>query len=246
MTTTTTTTTLTRPRPETRAQFTARMLALGVPEGGPALEALLQETGAVRHAARREYVVRVALDAAEGLKPTPRLSDGRSVAFLLLLLDTLGVGGTGGVTGAASARVPALAGQVARKQQSAGRAWTAAVQGALGALGPLGVRVEAREDGLRLTPQGQGEMAEEEPGGLLLGAEALRGPTWAPYGPWMRTLAREGLRRAVGLPPWFPEVGFPVEWGGTPAGWAALVELVSRESPPDAEVPCDDGVEVPS
>ncbi|MBP9771381.1 MAG: hypothetical protein KBD16_00435 [Candidatus Pacebacteria bacterium] len=170
----------------------------------------------------------------------------------LLRADTYGVGGKEGVEGAGTSRVPALSilGK-GRKQASDGGAWSAAIAeatervvGVLASLlvkgGIYGVswRWLATSSGLRfgvlaLSTGNDGQNVESlvtaiDPNqgrfDIVPGTDTPSGEALIPL-LWQRTIAREGLRRAVGLKGWFTDPEFD-EFGGDAANWAAVVNEI--------------------
>jgi hypothetical protein len=199
---------------------------------GAAADALIRETGYVRHLRRCQIISdRVSLEVqdgaycptyGEGLYRLPTGEDGTDgvslahQAKLILLADAMGIGGRDGCSGEASARIPALAGLGSgRKQAADGPAWDAARDAVLAWIcdsvaGPI--------DPEDLDPE-----------------------TINPE--WRRTLAREGLRVSVGLDPWFPWVHetYGISWEVDPTGWAAVLEQAERDIEAERTAPpCTD------
>lgn len=205
----------------TRREVIEVLTAAGVT--GEAAEAVCRETAAVRHAWRIEEAEAAARKAAEEV-----YGAGTSVLHLiaLMLAELAGVGGQDGVSGVGTDRLNAFA-QLGkgRKQASDGDAWTAAIRASLHRLalsrrtavcGPL--RIEADGPTVNLverTPDGEIFLAVNF-------AELI--PT-----AWVNTLAREGLRRSLGLSPW---LDLPVPFSGTSEDWASTVNAVAAQMPP--------------
>jgi len=209
----------------TRRDAADHLTALGIT--GTAAEALLQESTGARHQWRVARTVEAARAAApESMGEGER----RLYAAGLLILDLLGVGGRQGVQGLATARLPAFEtlGK-GRKHAGDGDAWMGAAREALYQLAPEGGSLELAPDDD--APYGvfchdPRDRAESEPIGPIA---ALRGPALRP---WLLTAAREGLRRAVGLPGWH-EVPC-ITWGDldAPAAWARLVNALEAMPEP--------------
>lgn len=201
---------------------------------GPALEALLVETGRARHLAR----VAVAIEHA-------RAASGRDALhpLSLLLADMFGVGGRGGCEGASTERHPGLGGLGhGRKHAADGPAWSAAIADAVAELLATWNRAHCAPDEhppefspLPLSSSGDGHRIS-----VLDYIPALNAPVAfgclssgvyvgcslehiAPR--WQYTIAREGLRRAAGLDWWFPHL--PVSFVGQAHQWAAVVNELS-------------------
>lgn len=211
---------------------------------GPAMEAVLQETGKLRHAARVQAAVTAARSYAEALCRTPYASyDGHvdALAALLCVLDAVGVGGDGGVEGLATDRAPCFA-QLGkgRKQASDGEAWSAAISAAQAEI--LG---GAR---LVLTPVPPSVAWPAHVQVELDRGEGLRGADGAvfvdrldPLAPWLTSLAREALRRGAGLPPWHEAALGAVELEDDVEDWAEVVNALADEAggPPAARWEAD-------
>lgn len=190
---------------------------------GEAAEAACRETASARHAWRVDEAEAAARKAAEAV-----YGEGTSVLHLiaLMLAELAGVGGTDGVAGASTDRLNAFA-QLGkgRKQASDGDAWTAAIKASLHRLalsrrtavcGPLTIEADGPTVNLvERTVDGEIFLAVNF-------AELI--PT-----AWVNTLAREGLRRSLGLSPW---LDLPVPFSGTPADWSVTVNAVIEQMPP--------------
>jgi hypothetical protein len=184
-----------------------------------AIEALLKETGPDRHA-RRIIAAREAAKAwviAHYDVGTHPLDDATIAAYAnaVLLADCFGIGGRHGVSGAGTARHPAFAGLGrGRKHAADGPAWDAAIRDA----------VDSSPGYFR--PGGGGTTSLFfEAGGVLI----CPGAAIIPHA-WQYTIAREGLRRSVGLDPWFPElVGYVLASQDNCADWARVVEYLGLE-----------------
>jgi hypothetical protein len=192
-----------------------------------AIEALLNETAPDRH--RRRVVA-----AREAAKTwvlthydvgTPPIDEPTLAAYTnaVLIADCFGVGGRGGVSGAGTARHPAFSGLGrGRKHAADGPAWDAAIRSA----------VDFSPGYFR--PGGGGTTSLFfEAGPILIcpGQEIIPAA-------WQYTIAREGLRRSVGLDPWFPELaGYVMATQDNCADWARVVEYLclDLEKPKDSE-----------
>jgi len=185
------------------------------PHYGRAIDALLNETAPDRHerrviAAREAAKVWVVAHHGQGLADP--IGDDVMAAYVnaVLLADCFGVGGRHGVSGAGTARHPAFAGLGrGRKHAADGPAWDAAIRAA----------VDASPGHFR--PGGGGTTSLFFQAGDIL---ICPGAAIIPHA-WQRTIAREGLRRSVGLDPWFPElVGYVLADQDNAADWARVVE----------------------
>lgn len=214
----------------TRSGLLDHLAAHGIT--GAAAEAIAAETAAGRHARRVVCAKHAALaGAAELLAP----EDGDAVvtrpllAAVLCLLDALGIGGRMGVEGRSAARVPCFTGLgKGRKQAMDGPAWDAAIGDARislvrdamgGADVVVTLTVEAVPDGLSV------EARWGDQGATVVYLPMAN----RELAPWLLTMAREALRRELGLPGWH-DVG--VGWGASSAEAAAsavngLVALLS-------------------
>lgn len=199
-----------------------------------AAASILDETAGLRHAARTEAAWSAALAVANG-KP--------EVAVFVLLADTLGVGGRQDCEGGATKRVPGLDRLGSgRKQARDGGAWDAAIEGALKRLihatgcdpvghGPLTVPMPEAGAGALTSIMTGGELPAWRAADECLELALPGYRTWVYAGDcaecpiparWLRTVAREGLRRALGLDPWFPDHQVLCRWEGSAAEWAGI------------------------
>jgi hypothetical protein len=222
---------------ETRRDLLQALEQAGI--SGAAAEAIAKETGRLRHHRRVAQAKEVAVTASKemfGERVNRELAEGdpelfeasvelahRALGALLCLLDKAGVGGTDGVAGHGTTRLAcfSILGK-GRKQATDGDAWSGAIREAAHVLCP-GAEICATNGQV-----GLGVMSKEC-------SEALTVPEIVANGlaPWALTVAREGLRRELGLKPWFP--GFPIqidrergwEWEGAGMSpleaWAELV-----------------------
>ena len=189
---------------------------------GEAAEAACRETAQARHAWRVEEAEAAARKAAKEV-----YGEGTSVLHLiaLMLAELAGVGGKDGVAGAGTDRLDAFA-QLGkgRKQASDGDAWTAAIRGSLHRLalsrrtavcGPLTIEADGPTVNL---------VERTLDGEIFL---AVNFAELVPLG-WLNTLAREGLRRSLGLEPW---LDLTVPFSGTPENWSVTVNAVIAQMP---------------
>jgi hypothetical protein len=166
---------------------------------GAAADAILKETAQARAEARIEQAKAAALAAASAIYAGAFTDAERAaLASAICRLDYVGVGGTDGCTGEATTRLePFRTLGSGRKNARDGAAWTAAIREA-------GYRL-AYVARLQATPSGRIEVwtCSDAPGGgrELSTHQANLCVTLLPdaWLPWMRTLAREGLRRAAGI-----------------------------------------------
>lgn len=179
---------------------------------GPAQDALVKDTAPMRHECRVGVVLAAVRKAADGSE---------AIAWLLLVLESLGIGGRDGVEGWASERMPwaSVLGK-GRKQATDGGAWDAAIAAALAQVAsglrdivvyPIDTDVvvgcndtTGRECSVHFT-----DLDMEDHG-------AMR---------WARTFARRGLRQVVGLPQGLPAA---MRVDGTPKQWATLVNHIEQ------------------
>lgn len=179
-------------------------------------ELILNETAAIRHRWRIEAARNAAIeygreiedkDAGEPLA----MGEHRTAivyAAIAIVADTMGIGGRSGVSGAATERHPAfVALGKGRKQAKDGDAWSAAIQSAL-------MLVIGGDNRLTFDASTDGLTASLRSGEIVFAMCALPNP-------WGMTIAREGLRRSLGLPGWFQidQVAF----SGEPKHWGDLV-----------------------
>lgn len=193
---------------------------------GEAAQAVVRETGEARNAARAAATWAAAFDAAEAFAPeSPILG-----AFAVMILDAAGVGGRDACEGLATRRLPPMSRLGSgRWQATDGGAYRAALERALWS----GLRESYGDAYQPLVLEGGAEGLSVE-GGM----SELRHAEWfavsqfpADWLPWVRCVAREGLRLSLGMPGWTRLVSDTacqgvLRWGGTPAGWAALVNAV--------------------
>jgi hypothetical protein len=190
------------------------------PHNGRAIAALLSETAPDRHARRviaAREAARAWVNAHHAKDLSPPISEDVMAAYMnaVLLADCFGVGGRHGVSGAGTARHPAFAALGrGRKHAADGAAWDAAIRDA----------VDAAAGHFR--PGGGGTTSLFfERGNILI----CPGAAIIPHA-WQRTIAREGLRRSVGLDPWFPElVGYVLATQDNAADWARVVEYLALD-----------------
>lgn len=219
-------------RPMTASGLREELEGKGVT--GPAQDAIIRETARQRHLGRVQTVCDTAVAwAMDHEEPCV----GEGVAALLCLLDVVGIGGLDRCGGDGTSRIPPFTGLgKGRKQASDGPAWSSAVSGALDLL----VRSVTERENLgcqRLVlscsvEEIEGEDAavsidlrspdEESVLGMILPQSAAG--EFEALLPWIRTLAREGLRRSLGMEPWFDLSAF--SWQGDPGTWAKVVNTL--------------------
>lgn len=181
-----------------------------------AIEILLSETAPDRHAqrviaARKAAKAWVVAHYDVGAHP---LDDATIAAYVnaMLIADCFGIGGRGGVSGAGTARLPAFEGLGrGRKHATDGPAWDAAIRGAIDF-----------SPGHFHPGRGGTTSLFFQAGDILVcpGSEIIP-PAW------QYTIAREGLRRSVGLDPWFPDLtSYVLASRGNCAHWARVVEYL--------------------
>jgi hypothetical protein len=205
----------------TRATRAAELEAKGVV--GDALEALLAETAAERHASRVAYARAAAEEWAReraGLTPkefSALPQESRDLmAGPVLAAEVLGVGGQDGVAGHGTARLPAFANcGKGRRNATDGPAWSAAIEQA------------AREVGGHFAVNEIGAVVYRAPGGEVLLRDSV------PVA-WERTVLREGLRRAAGLAPWFPRAAMFAHQPESLPHWAAALNSLPALAVPEA------------
>lgn len=199
-----------------RADVADRLDALGV--RGEAAQAILKETAPRRHqlrckaamAAAHNYIISLLGECVFEVEP-----------LIVLLADMLGVEGSSTLRHSGLHKCGK-----GRKQAADGPAWTAAIEeAALAALKSLGSR-----DGCRGSWAWSAHRNDDLPYIAIecvaraagredivvqaCGIDCIK-PAWA------LTIAREGLRRSLGLPAWHP--AHPVGFRGEPRDWADVV-----------------------
>lgn len=218
----------------TRSALSEQLTAARI--DGPAAVAILAETAAIRHQARVTRATAAALAGADMLGDDSESTlDSRAPkarrlagAVALCLLDACGIGGRMRVSGEGTQRVPAFSALgKGRKQASDGGAWSAAIKVARAELALQAVGGAAK---VWLCPSGEAglivSILSREETVDYRSAEAYVAITPA-LAPWLMTIAREGLRRAVGLDPWFAEELDGVEFEeGVAVNWADLVNQI--------------------
>jgi hypothetical protein len=239
-----------------RSDKSKELEAAGV--SGAALEALLSETAAERHMDRIRYTA----DLAEKMVVTAGVPPKSALAAMagLLVADLCGVGGHMDVEGAATERILAEAGK-GRWQARDGQAYRAAAKHIVGVLRP---RVEPYQREHVSFTIDLGQFGQENDrnnytrsgsvvgknkfldrtvgfqgfGLYLQGVESMWVADTFQVVPlrWQMTLAREGLRRAAGLEPWFPDVLYSgsdsrlgPENNGTLEIWSEVVNALAKE-----------------
>ena len=196
-------------------------------------DAITKECGPIRHEYRAAATLRVATEwvqlyaapdstlvAPEGIAPwDDRVRDQHHLgaAIATVYADLAGIGGRGGVGGDSTRRHPAFASLgTGRKQATDGPAWISAAEALV-----------AREkspyagDGFRAAMLGHEAVLEFRWGGTRTRVDLVLTV------PWARTIAREGLRRHLGLDPWFPDLPVEVEESGI--FWIALAQRLEDE-----------------
>ena len=188
------------------------------PHNRRAIDALLKETAPDRHARRiiaAREAARAWVIAHHAKDLSPPISEDVMAAYTnaVLIADCFGVGGRHGVSGAGTTRHPAFVGLGrGRKHAADGAAWSAAIRDA----------VDAAPGCFR--PGGGGTTSLFFAAGNVL---ICPGAAIIPHA-WQRTIAREGLRRSVGLDPWFPELsGYILAGPDNCADWARVVEYLA-------------------
>ena len=197
-------------------------------------DAITKECGPIRHEYRAAATLRVATEwvqlyaapdsalvAPEGIAPwADRVHDRdrKAAAVAVVYADLAGIGGRGGDGGDSTRRHPAFSALgTGRNQTTDGPAWMAAAQ-------DLATREKSpyEGDGFRAA---------------MLGHEAVLEFRWEGFRtrvdlvltvPWARTIAREGLRRHLGLDPWFPTLPIDVEESGI--FWIPLAQRLEDEA----------------
>ncbi len=217
----------------TRKEVENHLESIGIV--GPAAEAILGETACFRHAARTRRAAEAAMMWAENTFQQDHEPTNAMMAAFLCALDRFGVGGPMGVSGDGTLRVPAFRSLgKGRKQASDGAAWTAAIHDAIGLLIPHG--------GVVISPAGDvslfvrwivhsGTQFEEEKANCEFDTSIL---IMSDLKCQFLSLAREGLRRSLGMPGWFSdklahEIALVRDESSAPA-WAALVNALTIES----------------
>ena len=226
---------------ETRALLLSYLDAAGV--RGDAATAIADETAPARHALRVERAKAAARAAVQtfGIACTaldPEEGGAHydaATAAMLCLLDAAGIGGRGGVEGHGTDRlVPFRVLGKGRKHATDGSAWSGAIACATQALlaevaGP-GARAlfRASPNGCALNMVVRTQGGDEHTGAAIDADHRT-------LTPWLMTLAREGLRRSLGLDPWLTFERVQVDFDAKEApAWAALVNRLT-EDPPAAE-----------
>lgn len=233
---------------QTRHQMAEELENLGVT--GAAAEAILKETATLRHQARVAQAKEAAIQAAETLLGRSRgdnLEEDwqvRDHAALVCLFDAAGTGGTANVSGDSTSRLGCFSSLgKGRKQARDGAAWTAAIAAA-------GEELATGRKNLSYVPiilNGKGEVypvlsdpekPEDGPGIGIATADNSETLTIselkeANFLHVALTVAREGLRRSLGLKAWRRDL--PVrtknDADNTPIveRWATVVNAISGE-----------------
>lgn len=183
---------------------------------GVAAEAILKETSPQRAAYRCQLAREAATAYLYSVAGDAQGVEVNLGVWYLVLLDWLGVGGRAGVEGLGTSRHPAFrdCGK-GRKHASDGGAWSAAIEGA---------PIPFTEGAVRFVLVG-GELCLKHPTSEACSPLALTQDIEGLA--WRLTLAREGLRRSLGLPSWFrDEAGFLgyFAWDSlSPEEWAIVV-----------------------
>lgn len=203
---------------------------------GAAAEAIAKETAPARHAFRVQQMTIAAINAIPDEQVDLCDEAQRKLhAWAILALDRMGVGGKHGCEGASSERIPPLAhlgkGKRARSggyaNASDAQAWDVARDAAMCALlNPNNlVWVTPNADEIVFIAKLPDTDSEA--------VEVVVKPTIS-TARWMFTLAREGLRRSLDLPPWFPEA--PLQFEADAAKqWATLVNFLAVMIAPTVE-----------
>ena len=221
---------------KTRRDLEVELTALGV--SGDALEALLRETGRERHqfrvqaaiTAAEEYYLKVSnLDRDEA---SPEIT--QTAAAAILWSDVIGIGGRDNCEGGCTLRHPALreCGK-GRKQATDGEAWDAAILAAC-------YELEKKSRGWFAIFLAPVLVYEDTTAQIREGDEVvlvyedttaqIRVDECYFERRWIHAIAREGLRRAAGLPRWHTRVPFKAPPESAPI-WTKLVNqfLANRE-----------------
>jgi len=177
----------------TRREAETQLRELGIE--GEALESILRETGALRHAGRVSRTLAAASSWCDGKDAPHADHEGCTWCLILLVADMIGVGGRDGCEGRATERLDVFEDLgTGRKQAMDGGAWMAALESAIAHHVQNGANVVS-------------------PGNVLV--------QLGEWPRWMRSVAREGLRRSLGLDPWHELEG--VTFDGEPKEWAEVV-----------------------
>ncbi len=184
---------------------------------GHAQECLVGETGYARHE-RRVEAATIAAKVYSRCTPGGDEADAETqmvATCAILYLDIAGVGGRRGVEGTSTLRHPAFAelGK-GRKHASDGNAWSAAIKDAL-CRASEGRRVCFCIDYGTLV--------------FILGERRIPIDTRISPAAWRMTIAREGLRRALGLVAWRPDLPVVAPRESLPF-WGALVNAIHAEA----------------
>lgn len=210
----------------TRVEAREYLESLDLPEA--AIEALLKETAFDRH----NWRTKQALEAAKNWVVNCWRMEERKIGVnvvkasvsAVLFADCFGVGGHLGVAGASTRRHPALVGLgKGRKNSTDGAAWSAAIRAA--AEHCRGYFAPSQLDGICLAYYVDNLNVVVLTNSALIPVE------------WQLTIAREGLRRAFGLDPWFPDLmGYLKADESTCTDWAQLVERLTEEMEKERQV----------
>ena len=225
----------------TRREAEQTLEAAGVT--GAALEALLRDSAPARHQLRVRAATEAAHAWAHRLYPAGSFKD-NLLAMAILHADCMGVGGKDGVQGAATARHPAFrrCGK-GRKQASDGDAWTAAIAEAASMSAGAGYGFVAGWDGAVYFGRLADAALVEDSDGVQYFVDISPA---MPLG-HLRTVAREGLRRAAGLTGWHWRAPFHSPPESLPS-WAAAVNRVeaaaAQPSVPDTDATVEPPVAV--
>lgn len=203
------------------SSFTTRAALIealaGKAVAGAAAEAIAKETAFGRHNHRIGLAVEAARTGAVSFGGEETI-ERDIMAIGLIVLDAFGVGGHGGVSGTSSRRLPVFS-QLGkgRKRACDGAAWTAALTAARDVL----TRAQFGERPTKVWFTSCGV------DGLALEVSTTDVPSdHETLVPWVLTVAREGLRTAVGLAPWFNVEG--VEFEQDAEMWGRLVNEAER------------------
>lgn len=220
----------------TRQDLFSQLATLGIE--GEAAEALAKETAWARRA-RRIVAAREAMQAGaatlfEGVYDAPPSLP--QYELLLVVLDLMGVGGRDGVGGAGTRRIPQFAALGSgRKQAMDGGAWTGAITDAaaciiesVGSAGSVRFLIDVVdvptfgwELRVAIETYSSGEWSH-----VVSGLVEVTDARWAALRPWLRTLAREGLRRSAEIDGWHTLPSWVHFDTSSLTGWASLVNAV--------------------
>lgn len=224
---------------ETRKGLISGLSDMGIT--GEAAEALARETAEGRHkrrvaaatSAADKGVFELHSDALDESEYKPLMWP--QYAIFLCVLDAVGVGGKDGCGGEGTQRVAAFrALGKGRKKATDGGAWSAAILTAgrtmLETAGGSKLAVGVLADGTTIV------VSVDEPAGgsIVFGSVDPTEARWRPLLPWLRTLAREALRRAVGLDPWCTLPDW-VSLAPTAGAWASTVNAIEAEISKDTD-----------